>query len=177
MTDLSKLSIKSDNNKSGSDNNKNRIDLAVELQQELLSLPSITKVHLSPGSNEGTNLEITTSHRSLSQLNKSNAIQTISLSSNNLITSTSNFTFISSELLHTCHSSDGKRSALFKSLIGNDKEKGGGGKNVKLIEIWNVIDGQKEGELDVSKSHGDWYFDGRFIILTRLLFTKFRNRY
>lgn len=101
-------------------------------------------------------LLLETSHRSVSQLSKRSGSQTLALSSTNEVLSTSPLAFTAPEVQHTSYSPDGARSAVFRSIKPEGKEK------KLLVEIWDVLAGVKEEELEVQKEHGDWYFDGAF---------------
>lgn len=102
-------------------------------------------------------LVLETSHRSVSQLNKRSASQTLVLSPASIITSTAPLTFTASEVLHTSYSPNGKNSAVFRANAGKENEK------ERTIEIWDVINGVKLDEIEVGKEHGDWYFDGELL--------------
>lgn len=62
--------------------------------------------------------------------------------------------------------------AVFKSCSGTGGNglENGVNKKVRVVQIWDAITGELEAELDVTKSHGDWYFDGKFeLILVHIL--------
>ena len=126
------------------------VDVAIELYNELLEVPVVSSARIT-----GNTLEISTSHRSISQLVKRNAAQTLILDSANEVIATTPLVFTSHEVLHTSRSPDGKRTAVYRA--------NGTGKERKLlIEIWETEEGVKLEEFDVGKNHGDWYFDGTF---------------
>ncbi|KWU42907.1 alpha/beta-hydrolase, partial [Rhodotorula sp. JG-1b] len=62
------------------------------------------------------------------------------------------------EIKHVAFSPNGKLQALFR--VVPQKKEGGGER--KVIEVVQVDEGRKVTELDVTKVHGDWYFDPTF---------------
>lgn len=168
----------------------NKVDEAVSHFNSLLELPSITRATFLPGVHgdvkdsewsslkglaalselkgpsdaglrapradlDGIALVLDSSHRSLSALTKRTATQTLGLARDDSVTFSSPISFSAPELQHTSFSPDGKLQALFRSTPANEAKEG-----KKVVEIWSVKDGVKLHELDVSKEHGDWYFDG-----------------
>lgn len=109
-----------------------------------------------------TDLELDSSHRSLSQLSKTRGTQYLSLSKDDTVLSRSRLTFIPPDILFTSHSLNGARFAIFRSIASKDN-----GKKVLLIEIWSSDGGNKQEEIEVGDKHGDWYFDGMSTELTR----------
>lgn len=100
-------------------------------------------------------LQLDTSHRSLSALTKRSATQTLGLSKDGSVAFKSPLSFSAPEVQHTSYSPDGRLQALFRSTPAKE-----GKEAKKVVEIWSLKDGVRLHELDVSKDHGDWYFDG-----------------
>lgn len=101
-------------------------------------------------------IQLDTSHRSLSQLNKRPASQTLTLSPTNAVISTSPLAFTSRDVVHTSPSPSGHRTAVFRSNSGKDGDK-------KLsLEIWDALAGVKDAELELGKRHGDFALDEVF---------------
>lgn len=72
----------------------------------------------------------------------------------------------SSEVKHVAISKDGKLQALFR--VTSAKE----GKEARqVVEIVETESGRRVEELEVTKEHGDWYFDGALDPVSRLQIT------
>lgn len=123
------------------------VDTAIDIYNELLELPVTTRALLSSNT-----LILETSHRSLSQLSKRSASQTIILSDTQQVIGRSPLVFTAPEVQHTSYSPDGIHSAVFRA-IGPVKDR------KLLIEIWDCLEGVKVEEVAVGKAHGDFYFD------------------
>lgn len=120
------------------------VDTAIELYNEILEAPVITRAVFA-----GNTLHVEMSSRSISQLAKRSASQTLTLDAKNAVVATSPLVFSSSEVQHASYF--GGKTALFRAI--------GAGKERKLlIEIWE--DGAKVEEVEVGKCHSDWHFDG-----------------
>lgn len=94
------------------------------------------------------------SQKSLSAQTKRTLAQTLTLCDRSLaVESRSPITETSPEIKHCAFSPNGKLQALFR--VVPKKESG----ERKVIEIVQVDEGRKIAEVDVTKNHGDWYFD------------------
>ena len=127
------------------------VDTAIELYNELLELPVVSRAVLL-----GNQLHLETSHRSISQLVKRNATQTLTLDSHTVL-ATSPLVFSSPEVQHASYSPNGTLSAIFRAT-GTGKER------KSLIEIWETENGVKVEEIDVGNLHGEFYFDGTLVL-------------
>ncbi|GAA5863675.1 hypothetical protein JCM8547_003689 [Rhodosporidiobolus lusitaniae] len=130
------------------------------LAQELFEAPTVTGARFVAGGalDKGVSvLSVSTSTKSLSALTKRNATQSLFLSSDSTVLAAGPTVFTSEEVKHIALSPDGKRQALFRVLPAKD-----GREQKRVLEIVDVLSGRKEAELDVTKEHGDWYFDGTF---------------
>ncbi|GAA5892740.1 hypothetical protein JCM6882_000570 [Rhodosporidiobolus microsporus] len=143
------------------DSKEERLDSTVAVAQELFELPAVTGARFVPGeaAQKGLSvLQLTTSSRSLSGLNKRGATQSLILSdADSSVVATLPPVFSSEEVKGVSLSPDGKRQALFRVIAAKE-----GKEARKVIEIVEASSGRKEAELEVSKEHGDWYFDGTF---------------
>lgn len=102
------------------------------------------------------------SQKSLSAQTKRTLAQTLTLSDRSLaVESRSPLTETSTEIKHVAFSPNGKLQALFR--VVPQKKEGGGER--KVIEVVQIDEGRKVAELDVTKVHGDWYFDREPFVL------------
>lgn len=93
------------------------------------------------------------SQKSLSAQTKRTLAQTLTLDPSLAVESRSPITETSTEIKHVTFSPNGKLQALFRVVPNKeDVER-------KVIEVVQVEEGRKVAELDVTKNHGDWYFD------------------
>lgn len=111
------------------------------------------------------------SQKSLSAQTKRTLAQTLTLDDRSLaVESRSPITETSIEVKHVAFSPNGKLQALFR--VVPQKKEGGGDRNV--IEVVQVDEGRKVAELDVTKVHGDWYFDREPLPFLSFLFSSQR---
>lgn len=101
-------------------------------------------------------LVLDTSHKSISALTKRSAVQTITLKSDCTVAASSPLSFSAADVQHTSYSPDGQLQAVFRSIAAKE-----GKESRKIVEIYGVHDGALRDELEVTTSHGDWYFDGK----------------
>ncbi|GAA5972853.1 hypothetical protein JCM11641_003973 [Rhodosporidiobolus odoratus] len=141
-------------------NQEEQLDSAISLAQELFEHPVVNGARFLPTGNPGnelSTLQLNTSSRSLSALNKRNATQSLILADDNSVVAASPSVFTSEEVKHTAISPDGKRQAVFR--VSAAKE---GKEQKRMIEVLDVSSGWKESEIEVTKENGDFYFDGTF---------------
>lgn len=111
-------------------------------------------------------LQVSTSARSLSGLNRRSATTSVILSSDNSVLTTTPAVAISEEVKHVSSSPDGNRQALFRVVPAKE-----GKEQRRIVEVVDVKSGRKESEVEVTKEHGDWYLEGACSIPLPLLFT------
>ncbi|GAA5985343.1 hypothetical protein JCM10908_006938, partial [Rhodotorula pacifica] len=108
-----------------------------------------------------TCVRLTCSQRSLSAQTKRSLVQTLTFDHTTAaVQSRSPLVETSAEIKHVAISPDGKLQALFRVIAAKEGGKSGGEK--KVIEVVQVEDGRKIHEVEVTKKHGDWYFDPTF---------------
>lgn len=109
-----------------------------------------------------TALVLETSHKSISTLSKRSGTQSIILTSDDNVVATSPVTFTAADVQHVAVAPDGKKQAVFRSIPAKEGKEGR-----KFIEIVGVQDGNLIEEIELSKEHGDWYFDSEEERLSR----------
>ncbi|GAA6057111.1 hypothetical protein JCM3770_002085 [Rhodotorula araucariae] len=137
-----------------------RLSRAVDLAAELFEAPTVTGARIVGESTVSgfATVYLTLSQRSLSALTKRSATQTLIVNDADLsVVGATQLVYASEELKHVSLSPDGTRQALFRVLPAKD-----GKESRKVVEIVRVSDGRKEEEIEVTKEHGDWYFDPTF---------------
>ncbi|BGP20158.1 hypothetical protein JCM10213_000757 [Rhodosporidiobolus nylandii] len=143
------------------DTKEERLATATDLATEVFELPTVSGARFLPGdaAQEGFSvLHLTTSSRSLTALSKRSATQSLILcDADASVLAASPAVFASEEVRHVAIRPDGQKQAVFRVLAPKD-----GQEQRKLIEIVDVKSGRKDGEIEVSKEHGEWYFDGTF---------------
>lgn len=96
------------------------------------------------------------SQRSLSAQTKRNLTQTVHLSpSGGRVQFRSPIVEVSSDIKHTAVSPDGQLHALFRAIPAKEAKE-----SRRIVEIVETASGRRVDELDVTKEHGEWYFDG-----------------
>ncbi|KAK4699149.1 acylaminoacyl-peptidase, partial [Phenoliferia sp. Uapishka_3] len=136
---------------------KARVDSALDAFNELIEVPVITSASfIPPPTSDGISLlHLTTSQRSVQQLNKRSGSQTLTLSSANIVLATSPIAFTSADVVHSSASPDGRRTAVFRINAGKEGNK-------KLsIEVWDA-EGAREMVIEVGDRHRDFYMDATF---------------
>ncbi|GAA6039217.1 hypothetical protein JCM8097_000474 [Rhodosporidiobolus ruineniae] len=140
---------------------EDKLESTVDLAQELYELPTVTGARFVPQtrSNKGTSLlQLTTSTKSLSALTKRSATQTLVLSvPDSSVLATTPLVSTAEEVKHTALSPDGSRQAVFRVIPAKN-----GKEQKRVVEVVDPIRGVKQNEVDVSSSHGDFYFDSTF---------------
>ncbi|GJN94423.1 hypothetical protein Rhopal_007503-T1 [Rhodotorula paludigena] len=136
-----------------------RIAAAVDHAQELYELPGVQSARFLAVKSKGVStLVLSLSQRSLSALSKRSSTQTLLLNdADSSVVAATPVVSTSDEVKHVAVAPNGERQAVFRVIPGKD-----GKEARKVIEIVRVLDGLKEDEIEVSKDHGDFYFDATF---------------
>lgn len=116
---------------------------------------SIEAPHGRPtNANLSAALVVETSHKSISTLSKRSATQTLTLNRESNVMASSPVTFTSADVQHVAVSPDGQAQAVFRSVPAKE-----GKEARKFVEIVGLQHGNLVEEIEVTKEHGDWYFD------------------
>ncbi|BGP51734.1 hypothetical protein JCM10450v2_007684 [Rhodotorula kratochvilovae] len=138
-----------------------RLSRAIEFACELFEAATVTGARFVRNANgtEGVStLHLSLSQRSLSGLTKRSATQTLVVNNaDSTVIATTPLVYASEEVKHVSLSPDGSRQAVFRVIPARDAKEAR-----KVIEIVRVLDGRKEEEIEITKEHGDWYFDPTF---------------
>lgn len=130
-----------------------RLDRTIALTQELFEAPTVTAARFLPTA--AAQVHLTYSQRSLAAQTKRSLAQTLAVNRTSLaVESRSPIVETSPEVKHVAWAPNGEWHAVFR-VVPAVKDK----RERKVVEIVRVQDGSRVAELDVTKKHGDWYFD------------------
>ncbi|GAA6026237.1 hypothetical protein JCM8202_004732 [Rhodotorula sphaerocarpa] len=136
------------------------VEETVTLVQEVFEQPTVTAARFLPSNDDSDSLSVHLSYsqRSLSAQTKRSLTQTVHLwPSGGRVQFRSPIVEVSSDIKHTAVSPDGQLHALFRAIPAKEAKE-----SRRIVEIVETASGRRVDELDVTKEHGEWYFDATF---------------
>ncbi|GAA5976049.1 hypothetical protein JCM5350_000297 [Sporobolomyces pararoseus] len=137
-----------------------RLSKVLDYVTELYEAPSFTSASFLPQdwSRDGfSQIQLSTSQKSLTALNKRSESETITLDSEGNAIAQSGATFTSDDVKFSLLSPDGSRLAIFRVTTGKD-----GKDSKRVVEFYTGRGERKVDEIEVTKETGDFYFDATF---------------